>query len=184
MNFMLLSAALASMAVAGPIAGTYPITYPSSNTPATYPSGNAPIWSSPIHGGNNGGNGGNGGDNNGGNGGNGGSGGGNTGGNAGNGGGNNGGNNNGGNNGGNTGGEGGNGGNGGNGGAPVELCPANRVPQCCQLSVLGVADVTCASPSSGLTSVSAFEADCANDGTTAQCCLIPVLGLGLFCSNP
>lgn len=61
--------------------------------------------------------------------------------------------------------------------APIDLCPALDTPQCCQVDVDGVLDLTCESPESGLTSVEDFEASCAASGTTAQCCTLPLVCL-------
>ena len=79
--------------------------------------------------------------------------------------------------------------------APADLCPAPDTPQCCQLDVDGVADVTCSaresnepstspkrsSPNtfitaeSDLTTVADFEESCKSTGLTAMCCTLPVV---------
>ncbi|KAM0712343.1 hypothetical protein Q7P37_011438 [Cladosporium fusiforme] len=68
--------------------------------------------------------------------------------------------------------------------APINLCPALDTPQCCQLDVDGVIDLTCESPESDLKTVKAFEESCASSGTTAQCCTLPVAGDALLCHAP
>lgn len=80
--------------------------------------------------------------------------------------------------------------------APADLCPALDTPQCCQLDVDGVADLTCsaresietvvsperrlpantyATAESDLTTVDAFEKSCKSTGLTAMCCTLPVV---------
>jgi len=80
--------------------------------------------------------------------------------------------------------------------APADLCPALDTPQCCQLDVDGVADLTCSARESNetsispercrpantsitaesdLTTVDAFEKSCKSTGLTAMCCTLPVV---------
>lgn len=81
--------------------------------------------------------------------------------------------------------------------APIDLCPALDTPQCCQVDVDGVIDLTCEArksepisivlapeffptntiptAESDLTTVADFEASCATSGTTAMCCTLPVV---------
>jgi hypothetical protein len=81
--------------------------------------------------------------------------------------------------------------------APIDLCPAIDTPQCCQVDVDGVADLSCEARTSiqrnftillsilslthiliadpDLTTVADFEASCAASGTTAMCCTVPVV---------
>ncbi|KAM0709104.1 hypothetical protein Q7P35_003140 [Cladosporium inversicolor] len=68
--------------------------------------------------------------------------------------------------------------------APADLCPALDTPQCCQLDVDGVADLTCSAPESDLTTVADFEESCKSTGLTAMCCTLPVAGLALLCNAP
>lgn len=79
--------------------------------------------------------------------------------------------------------------------APGSVCPALDTPLCCQADVDGVADVTCEarkypalyllkltqtlifhfSPASDSSSVQAFKNSCASSGTTAKCCVLPLV---------
>ncbi|GAB7332136.1 hypothetical protein MBLNU13_g04013t1 [Cladosporium sp. NU13] len=68
--------------------------------------------------------------------------------------------------------------------APADLCPALDTPQCCQLDVDGVLDLTCEAPESDLTTVDAFEKSCKSTGLTAMCCTLPVAGDALLCNAP
>jgi hypothetical protein len=83
------------------------------------------------------------------------------------------------------------------------VCGALRTPLCCQLDVLGVATLNCANGtvilsnlphkvrmnctdylSAGpVTSAEEFEALCAETGTSAQCCILPVGADGLLCTG-
>ncbi|KAB8298616.1 hypothetical protein EYC80_000795 [Monilinia laxa] len=56
--------------------------------------------------------------------------------------------------------------------------------QCCDVSVSGIANVNCASPSSTPTSVEDFRSICAAGGQQASCCLLPVAGQALVCVAP
>ncbi|KAL1585907.1 hypothetical protein WHR41_04953 [Cladosporium halotolerans] len=67
--------------------------------------------------------------------------------------------------------------------APSDVCPSIDTPQCCQLDVDGVVDATCASPGD-VSTLDEFNAACAETGTTAMCCTIPLAGLGLLCAAP
>ncbi|KAA8569836.1 hypothetical protein MFRU_064g00430 [Monilinia fructicola] len=56
--------------------------------------------------------------------------------------------------------------------------------QCCDVSVAGVANLNCASPSSTPTSVENFRSICAAGGQQASCCVLPVAGDALVCVAP
>lgn len=47
--------------------------------------------------------------------------------------------------------------------------------QCCATDVLGVADLDCADPSAVPANASDFQALCAAVGTTAECCVLPLV---------
>jgi hypothetical protein len=81
----------------------------------------------------------------------------------------------------------------------VGLCSSGN-PVCCATDVLNLADLNCnprtfflpyISSNSTLTfaatttpaNVDAFIASCAAEGQQAKCCLAPILGQALFCSN-
>ncbi|KAF1991219.1 hypothetical protein K402DRAFT_323470 [Aulographum hederae CBS 113979] len=65
----------------------------------------------------------------------------------------------------------------------ASVCPALDTPLCCQLDVEGIIDTPCESPDD-TSSVSAFEASCAETGYTAECCTLPLAGDGLLCTAP
>ncbi|KAG6186104.1 hypothetical protein E4U10_005883, partial [Claviceps purpurea] len=82
---------------------------------------------------------------------------------------------------------GGNGGNnGGNGGGSHEVCPSGlySVPQCCATGLLGVLDLDCQSPSRTSFSSSDFKSTCRSEGRKARCCVLPVAGQDVLCTNP
>ncbi|KAK9786364.1 putative Hydrophobin [Seiridium cardinale] len=56
--------------------------------------------------------------------------------------------------------------------------------QCCATDVGGVADLDCENPSGIPASPEDFAAACAAAGKTARCCVIPVLGQDVLCTNP
>ncbi|KAE9366297.1 hypothetical protein N431DRAFT_430416 [Stipitochalara longipes BDJ] len=56
--------------------------------------------------------------------------------------------------------------------------------QCCDVSVDGVANLNCNSPSPTLTSIEDFNKVCAAKGQAAYCCTLPLAGDGLFCTTP
>ncbi|KAI5360517.1 putative cerato-ulmin hydrophobin family, Hydrophobin superfamily [Septoria linicola] len=67
--------------------------------------------------------------------------------------------------------------------APLTVCPALDTPLCCQLDVDGVLDLTCEAPDD-TSSVSAFEKSCADTGSAAKCCTLPLAGDALLCGDP
>ncbi|KAF1963726.1 hypothetical protein CC80DRAFT_557595 [Byssothecium circinans] len=62
------------------------------------------------------------------------------------------------------------------------LCSSGS-PQCCATDVLNVAILNCASPNVTPTSTNEFIDTCAASGQQAKCCLIPILGQALLCSD-
>ncbi|CZR60837.1 related to trihydrophobin precursor [Phialocephala subalpina] len=64
------------------------------------------------------------------------------------------------------------------------LVCASGTPQCCDVDVLGVADLDCSTPPEVPTTVADFTSICAAIGKIDMCCLIPILEQGLICSNP
>ncbi|KAH8809275.1 Bhp2, hydrophobin class II [Xylogone sp. PMI_703] len=57
-------------------------------------------------------------------------------------------------------------------------------PQCCDVDVLGVADLDCSTPPSTPTDAADFTNICAAIGKIDMCCLLPVLEQGLICNKP
>ena len=64
----------------------------------------------------------------------------------------------------------------------VGLCSSGN-PVCCATDVLNLANLDCAPPSVTPTTVNAFIDGCAAQGQQAKCCLIPILGQALLCSD-
>ncbi|EMD97201.1 hypothetical protein COCC4DRAFT_24230 [Bipolaris maydis ATCC 48331] len=64
----------------------------------------------------------------------------------------------------------------------VGLCSSGN-PVCCATDVLDLADLDCAAPSITPTSTDEFINTCASAGQQAKCCLIPILGQALICSD-
>ncbi|KUJ20303.1 Bhp2, hydrophobin class II [Mollisia scopiformis] len=64
------------------------------------------------------------------------------------------------------------------------LVCASGTPQCCDVDVLGVADLDCETPPTVPTTVANFTSICADVGKIDKCCLIPILEQGLICSDP
>ncbi|KAI4622404.1 uncharacterized protein J4E87_006346 [Alternaria ethzedia] len=63
-----------------------------------------------------------------------------------------------------------------------EICGGLATPLCCQTDVLGVANLNCANAGAGIETTEDFQAACAEDGTTAQCCIVPLGADGLLCT--
>ncbi|PTB41791.1 uncharacterized protein TrAFT101_009593 [Trichoderma asperellum] len=78
----------------------------------------------------------------------------------------------------------------GNGIAPrlaANFCPPGLLysnPQCCQIDVLGVADLDCVSPPSGPSKCKTFAGICDKIGRQPKCCVVPVAGQALLCTDP
>ncbi|EON67072.1 hypothetical protein W97_06189 [Coniosporium apollinis CBS 100218] len=65
----------------------------------------------------------------------------------------------------------------------VGLC-ASGTPQCCDLDVLGIANLNCQTPPEVPTDIQSFNDICASVGQINQCCLLPILGQALLCNSP
>ncbi|PQE26870.1 hypothetical protein CJF31_00003587 [Rutstroemia sp. NJR-2017a BVV2] len=65
----------------------------------------------------------------------------------------------------------------------VGLCSAGT-PQCCDVDVLGIADLDCETPPSVPTDIEDFSSICATVGKIDMCCYIPILEQGLLCNSP
>ncbi|KAL1794319.1 hypothetical protein ACET3X_007740 [Alternaria dauci] len=63
----------------------------------------------------------------------------------------------------------------------VGICASGN-PVCCATDVLNLANLDCAPPPL-TTTVADFVDTCAAAGQQAKCCLLPVLGQGLICSD-
>ncbi|RYO37592.1 hypothetical protein AA0113_g3197 [Alternaria arborescens] len=62
------------------------------------------------------------------------------------------------------------------------LCASGN-PVCCATDVLNLANLDCAPPAVTPTTINAFIDGCASAGQQAKCCLIPILGQALICSD-
>ncbi|KAF7868625.1 hypothetical protein EAF04_005156 [Stromatinia cepivora] len=73
---------------------------------------------------------------------------------------------------------------------PANLSPrqdficSSGSPQCCDVDVLGVADLNCAAPPKAFHDVASFNKVCASVGKINMCCILPILGQGLLCNSP
>ncbi|KAG5916041.1 hypothetical protein E4U42_007816, partial [Claviceps africana] len=56
-------------------------------------------------------------------------------------------------------------------------------PQCCAVNVLGVAALDCKNPSRKPTNAGDFKSTCASVGKKAQCCVLPLLGQDVLCTE-
>jgi len=64
----------------------------------------------------------------------------------------------------------------------VGLCSSGN-PVCCATDVLNLANLDCAPPTITPANVNAFIDGCAEQGQQAKCCLVPILGQALLCSD-
>ncbi|KAH8724428.1 fungal hydrophobin-domain-containing protein [Phaeosphaeriaceae sp. PMI808] len=64
----------------------------------------------------------------------------------------------------------------------VGLCSSGN-PVCCATDILDLANLDCAPPTVFPTTINAFIDGCAAKGQQAKCCLIPILGQALLCSD-
>ncbi|KAF2124170.1 hypothetical protein P153DRAFT_302664 [Dothidotthia symphoricarpi CBS 119687] len=62
------------------------------------------------------------------------------------------------------------------------LCSSGS-PLCCATDVLNLAILDCAAPDVTPTTVNGFIDTCAAQGQQAKCCLLPILGQALICSD-
>ncbi|KAJ4303255.1 hypothetical protein N0V90_002148 [Kalmusia sp. IMI 367209] len=56
-------------------------------------------------------------------------------------------------------------------------------PLCCATDVLNLADLDCATPATFPTTINGFIDTCSAAGQQAKCCLLPILGQALICSD-
>ncbi|GIZ42485.1 hypothetical protein CKM354_000575500 [Cercospora kikuchii] len=66
----------------------------------------------------------------------------------------------------------------------VDVCTGGYTAQCCATNVLGLASLECSQVPDVITSRDNFQAQCADQGLSDNCCLIPILGQGLICQSP
>ncbi|KAF2011953.1 hypothetical protein BU24DRAFT_396633 [Aaosphaeria arxii CBS 175.79] len=64
----------------------------------------------------------------------------------------------------------------------VPLCSSGTA-QCCATDVLNLADLDCHVPAVTPTSINNFIDTCSAEGQQAKCCLLPILGQALICSD-
>lgn len=64
----------------------------------------------------------------------------------------------------------------------VPLCTSGSA-QCCATDVLNLADLDCNPPPITPTSINGFIDTCSAIGQQAKCCLLPILGQALICSD-
>ncbi|OAK94104.1 hypothetical protein IQ06DRAFT_382484 [Phaeosphaeriaceae sp. SRC1lsM3a] len=74
---------------------------------------------------------------------------------------------------------------GGGSGTPASVCTGALYSQaqCCATDVLGAVGLNCAVPATTVTSTDDFIETCAKTGQQAKCCVIPVAGQDLLCTN-
>ncbi|KAM3434799.1 hypothetical protein NHJ13734_005818 [Beauveria thailandica] len=67
-----------------------------------------------------------------------------------------------------------------------DYCPEGLYskPQCCATDVLGFADIDCSTPVHIPTSAKSFQSICAAVSKQARCCVMPVAGQAILCSDP
>ncbi|CAG8956011.1 hypothetical protein HYFRA_00008867 [Hymenoscyphus fraxineus] len=66
----------------------------------------------------------------------------------------------------------------------VTLTGCTSTPQCCDVDVLGVADLNCEVPPAIPTSIQNFSDICASVGKQNVCCILPILDQALLCTSP
>ncbi|CAG8977881.1 hypothetical protein HYALB_00001758 [Hymenoscyphus albidus] len=64
------------------------------------------------------------------------------------------------------------------------LTGCTSTPQCCDVDVLGVADLNCEVPPVVPTSIQNFSDICASVGKQNMCCILPILDQALLCTSP
>ncbi|KAI8935259.1 hypothetical protein NX059_007848 [Plenodomus lindquistii] len=62
------------------------------------------------------------------------------------------------------------------------VCGPLATPSCCQLDLLGVANLNCEN-AGVVATTEEFEAVCAETGTSAQCCVLPLGADALLCTG-
>ncbi|THY60152.1 hypothetical protein D6C98_02482 [Aureobasidium pullulans] len=64
-----------------------------------------------------------------------------------------------------------------------DLCGPLDTPMCCGTDVLGLADLSCSSVPSDVTTTDDFTAYCGAEGLSSHCCVTSLLGsLGVACA--
>ncbi|KAH8663009.1 Cerato-ulmin hydrophobin family [Tricladium varicosporioides] len=63
------------------------------------------------------------------------------------------------------------------------LCTSGTA-QCCDVDVLGVADLDCETPPTLPANITDFNNICAGVGKIDMCCILPILNQGILCSSP
>jgi len=63
------------------------------------------------------------------------------------------------------------------------LCSSGD-PKCCDVDVLGIADLDCETPAPYPTNITDFNDVCAAVGKINMCCTLNLLGQGLLCDSP
>ncbi|KAH7392459.1 hydrophobin [Phaeosphaeria sp. MPI-PUGE-AT-0046c] len=73
----------------------------------------------------------------------------------------------------------------GGSGTPASVCTGALYSQaqCCATDVLGAVGLNCAVPATAVSSTDDFIETCAKTGQQAKCCVIPVAGQDLLCTN-
>ncbi|KAJ4992283.1 cerato-ulmin [Stagonosporopsis vannaccii] len=71
--------------------------------------------------------------------------------------------------------------------APLEerqagLCSSGS-PLCCATDILNLAILDCETPQTTPTGINSFIDICASGGQQAKCCLLPILGQALICTD-
>ncbi|KAK0101356.1 hypothetical protein ONS95_006531 [Cadophora gregata] len=64
------------------------------------------------------------------------------------------------------------------------VCLGAGSPLCCDVDVLGVADLNCDTPPAAFATVQEFNDVCAGVGKMDMCCILPILDQGIICSEP
>ncbi|KAF2001327.1 hypothetical protein P154DRAFT_168214 [Amniculicola lignicola CBS 123094] len=67
-------------------------------------------------------------------------------------------------------------------GRQLPLCTSGS-PLCCATDVLNLADLDCNAPPTTPISINNFIDVCSAQGQQAKCCLLPILGQALICSD-
>ncbi|KAJ4856931.1 fungal hydrophobin domain-containing protein [Trichoderma breve] len=64
-------------------------------------------------------------------------------------------------------------------------CPRGlySVPQCCDADVIGVADLDCVVPPFAPSRCKSFYGACASIGRQPKCCVLPVAGVAVLCTD-
>ncbi|RDW94503.1 hypothetical protein BP5796_00266 [Coleophoma crateriformis] len=60
----------------------------------------------------------------------------------------------------------------------------SATPLCCDVDVLGVADLDCSTPPTPPANITDFNDICAGIGKIDMCCILPILEQALLCTSP